>query len=102
LSDGVAEALKTHLQSHLDQARNGQLPINNPIMQVMEFVPASRVDHQKTDTFLHRLQYASESVTKEQLALAMKRVFMKIRRTTAADQVAVERLPATIEDINKI
>ncbi|MEJ2452870.1 MAG: TRAFs-binding domain-containing protein [Candidatus Thiodiazotropha sp.] len=60
LSDEVADQLKTDLESRLHLARTGQLPVDNPIMQVTEFVPAARIDHQKTDTFLHRMRYASE------------------------------------------
>ncbi len=60
LSDEAAGQLKTDLESRLHMARTGQLPVDNPIMQVTEFVPAARIDHQKTDTFLHRMRYASE------------------------------------------
>ncbi len=86
LSDGAAEALKAHLQSRLGLARNGQLPIDNPIMQVIEFVPASRVDHQKTDTFLHRLQYASE-------------VGQRVADALSDAEKPIERLQAIEEEI---
>ncbi len=60
LTEEAASQLKIDLESRLHLARTGQLPVDNPIMQVTEFVPATRVDHQKTDTFLHRMRYASE------------------------------------------
>jgi len=60
LSAEAARKLKAELESRLELARSGRLPVDNPIMQVTEFVPASRLEHQKTDTFLNRLHYASE------------------------------------------
>jgi len=56
---GRAELTET-LASQLMAARSGELPIDNPVMQVTSFVPGGRVDHEKTDTFLHRMRYASE------------------------------------------
>jgi len=60
LTAEAAAQLKTDLESRLHLARTGQLPIDNPIMQVTEIIPAARVDHQKTDTFLYRMRYAGE------------------------------------------
>jgi tetratricopeptide (TPR) repeat protein len=60
LSDEAADQLKSDLESRLRMAREGTLPIDNPIMQVTSFIPMSQVDHQKTDTFLHRMRYASD------------------------------------------
>jgi tetratricopeptide (TPR) repeat protein len=41
----------------LTKARQGQLPIDNPIMQITAWKPAGGIEHSKTDVFLQRLQY---------------------------------------------
>ncbi|MBV9157407.1 MAG: DUF4071 domain-containing protein [Acidobacteriaceae bacterium] len=44
----------------LTQAREGQLPVDNPIMQITAWKPAGSIEHSKTDVFLQRLQYTGK------------------------------------------
>lgn len=60
LSEAAAEKLSGELRTRLRQARSGELPSDNPIMQITAFVPSARIEHQKTDVFLQRMRYASE------------------------------------------
>lgn len=59
LSDLEAEKLKQVLSQLLKQAVRGELPPDNPILQVTEVETAGRIQHEKTDVFLKRMRYAS-------------------------------------------
>jgi hypothetical protein len=60
LTDDAGSALADHVYERLQHARDGQLPIDNPIMQITAWKPAGSIEHAKTDVFLERLQFTGE------------------------------------------
>jgi hypothetical protein len=56
LSDASGKKLAEAVCDRLKQARTGQLPVDNPIMQITAWKPAGSIEHSKTDVFLQRLQ----------------------------------------------
>jgi len=60
LSDSEAEKLKQVLGKLLKQAVDGELPADNPILQVTAVETSGRMQHEKTDIFIKRIRYASE------------------------------------------
>jgi tetratricopeptide (TPR) repeat protein len=79
LSDSAGAKLREELSHRLHQAIAGDLPPDNPILQVTAFEPSSRVEHEKTDVFLRRMRYASEMG---------ERVHAALNRPSPADAVA--------------
>jgi hypothetical protein len=60
LSDADGEALNLELGRRLKQAVAGDLPPDNPILQVTAAASSGRIQHEKTDVFIQRIRYASE------------------------------------------
>jgi tetratricopeptide (TPR) repeat protein len=60
LSPAAGKKLADAVRDHLQQARTGQLPVDNPIMQITAWKPAGSIEHSKTDVFLQRLQFTGE------------------------------------------
>jgi tetratricopeptide (TPR) repeat protein len=60
LSQAAAATLSAELGKRLRLARSGELPSDNPIMQITAYGSSARVEHQKTDLFLHRIEFASD------------------------------------------
>lgn len=60
LSDDAGNKLADVVCERLQQARTGQLPVDNPIMQITAWKPAGSIEHSKTDVFLQRLQFTGE------------------------------------------
>jgi tetratricopeptide (TPR) repeat protein len=58
--DDEGEKFRSSLRKILNQAVRGELPPDNPILQVTASEPSGRVQHEKTDVFLQRMRYASE------------------------------------------
>jgi len=59
LSKAEAEKLQSTLARLLKQAVEGELPPDNPILQVTDLEISGRIQHEKTDVFLDRIRYAS-------------------------------------------
>jgi MAP3K TRAFs-binding domain len=60
LTDDAGAGLAKVVSERLQQARAGQLPIDNPIMQITAWKPAGSIEHSKTDVFLQRLQFTGK------------------------------------------
>jgi hypothetical protein len=58
LTDDEGRSLSEHVRKELEEARSGRRPSDNPIVQLTSIRPESRVDHEKTDAFMQRLEYA--------------------------------------------
>lgn len=86
-ADGAA--LEEALGERLRQAIDGGAPVDNPIMQVTGWAPA-RLEHDKTDVFLERVDYASDVGKRIGAALTMD------DRNAAIDEL--EALERTIVD----
>lgn len=59
VSGPEAEKLKRILAELLKQAVKGELPPDNPILQVTDVGASGPIEHEKTDIFLKRIRYAS-------------------------------------------
>src|SRR5581483_2464249 len=59
-SEDAGDSLSNVVSERLLQARTGQLPIDNPIMQITSWRPAGSIEHSKTDVFLQRLQFTGK------------------------------------------
>jgi tetratricopeptide (TPR) repeat protein len=60
LGESMGKMLREELGERLRQAIAGELPPDNPILQVTAIESSGRVQHEKTDVFLRRMRYASE------------------------------------------
>jgi hypothetical protein len=63
LSDDSGKKLADVVRDRLQQARGGQLPVDNPIMQITAWKPGGSIEHSKTDVFLQRLQFTGISAS---------------------------------------
>jgi tetratricopeptide (TPR) repeat protein len=60
LSDEGGEKLQLELSKRLKEAVAGELPPDNPILQVTAVESSGRIQHEKTDVFIKRIRYVSE------------------------------------------
>jgi hypothetical protein len=60
VSDKSGNKLAEIVRERLQEARAGQLPVDNPIMQITAWKPGGSIEHSKTDVFLQRLQFTGE------------------------------------------
>jgi tetratricopeptide (TPR) repeat protein len=72
LDDYAGNALADLVRDRLQQARGGQLPVDNPIMQITAWKPSGSIEHSKTDVFLQRLQFTGELGGRIKAALRIK------------------------------
>ena len=99
LSDASGDALARIVCERLQQARSGQLPVDNPIMQITAWKPAGSIEHSKTDVFLQRLQFTGDIGERIKAALLTKDA------TTAIDTLAdieneVVKLPREVSQVH--
>ena len=99
LSDGAGDALANVVSERLQQARAGQLPIDNPIMQITAWKPAGSIEHSKTDVFLQRLQFTGELGERIKAALLINN---DDRALTQLAQIEAEivGLPADVSQVH--
>jgi hypothetical protein len=64
-------ALAQSLEQRLRLARSGELPPDNPLMQITAWRPTGAIDHAKTDVFLQRLASTGALGDRIQRALAL-------------------------------
>lgn len=84
------KALVDALGDRLRVARAGQLPDDNPILQVTRVGEGPGVGHEKTDVFLNRLRYAGEIATRVADALALEPPAKAIERLAAIEANVLE------------
>lgn len=72
LSPARRKAFKQALGDRLLAARAGELPDDNPILQVTRVGEGTDVGHEKTDVFMKRLQFAGEIARRVADALAVE------------------------------
>lgn len=60
LGKKAADNFVTALRERLADARQGRLPVDNPIMQVTDWNPVEGVQHNKTDVFMGRMASVGE------------------------------------------
>lgn len=81
----AAAALSQELRARLQLARKGQLPSDNPVLQVTQLRPAA-VGHEKTDVFLQRMQYVTGLGRRAAEAIALDDAEQAISRLQTLEQ----------------
>lgn len=71
ITKSSGERLSESLKERLGLARAGQLPVDNPIMQVTSWKPSGNIEHSKTDVFMQRLQFTGKLGERIRNAVAM-------------------------------
>ena len=77
------------LCERLGLARRGELPIDNPIMQVTSSKPSGAIEHSKTDFFLQRLQYTGELGERIKAAVALNDEEEAVNRLKTIEQEVI-------------
>src|SRR5262249_29873402 len=90
--------LMRNLGDRLSSARRGELPVDNPIMQVTSWKPSGTLEHSKTDVFLDRLQFAGELGERIQAAVALSEAAEAVKQLTAIEKEVV-RLPSDVAEV---
>jgi tetratricopeptide (TPR) repeat protein len=99
LADESGAALTRIVCERLQQARSGQLPVDNPIMQVTAWKPSGSIEHSKTDVFLQRLQFTGELGQRIKAALAIRDRQQAIGTLAEIEQQVVN-LPADVSQVH--
>jgi hypothetical protein len=99
LTDGAGDALARVVCERLQQARSGQLPVDNPIMQITAWKPSGSIEHSKTDVFLQRLQFTGELGQRIKAALAIGNAAKAID-TLAEIEREVVHLPPEVSQVH--
>lgn len=72
MSDEDGASLQAGLRGQLRDAIAGRLGVDNPIMQVTSWAGGGRLEHDKTDVFLARTDYAGDVGERIRAALALR------------------------------
>jgi hypothetical protein len=99
LSEDAGATLANVVSERLQQARAGQLPIDNPIMQITAWKPAGSIEHSKTDVFLQRLQFTGELGERIKAALLVKNNDQALAQL-AQVEAEIIGLPAEISQVH--
>lgn len=60
LSDKAGADLAEAIRDRMTKAKDGELPGDNPLMQITAWKPAGSIEHSKTDVFLQRLEFTGQ------------------------------------------
>jgi len=101
LSDASGAALAQVVCERLTQARSGQLPVDNPIMQITAWKPAGSIEHSKTDVFLQRLQFTGELGQRINAALHIPDATAAIAALTDIEERVVH-LPPDVSQVHTV
>lgn len=71
ITPASSRALRRTLTERIGQMRRGELPSDNPLLQVTQLGPGRSASHEKTDVFLQRLRYVSETAQRISSAIAL-------------------------------
>jgi hypothetical protein len=99
LSDVAGGALANEVSERLQQARAGQLLIDNPIMQITAWKPAGSIEHSKTDVFLQRLQFTGELGERIKAALLIHNNNQAVARLAEIESEVIA-LPPDISQVH--
>ncbi len=99
LSTASGNELAEVVRERLQQARSGQLPVDNPIMQITAWKPAGSIEHSKTDVFLQRLQFTGELGDRIQKALLIAKADEAVARLAQIEKEVV-RLPREVSQVH--
>lgn len=99
LRDDAGKALADEVRDRLTQARAGQLPIDNPILQITAWKPGGSIEHSKTDVFLQRLQFTGDLGERIKGALLIPNRDEAVARL-AAIEAEVVGLPPDVSQVH--
>jgi tetratricopeptide (TPR) repeat protein len=99
LSDAAGAAVARVVCERLQQARSGQLPVDNPIMQITAWKPTGAIEHSKTDVFLQRLQFTGDLGQRIKAALAIKDAVKAVDALAEIEREVVD-LPPDVSQIH--
>ena len=99
IAPSAGKALAKTLAERLRQARAGNAPVDNPVIQVTGWKPSGALEHSKTDAFLERLQFTGEFGEKIQAALALPQESAAIRELERIEKEVVG-LPSDVAEVH--
>jgi MAP3K TRAFs-binding domain len=99
VSDEAGNKLAKLVHERLQEARSGQLPIDNPIMQITAWKPAGSIEHSKTDVFLQRLEFTGELGERIKNALQIKNAEDAVARLSEVEAEIVG-LPPDVSQVH--
>ena len=99
LTDDAGRQLTAVVADRLKQARSGQLPVDNPIMQITAWKPAGSIEHSKTDVFLQRLEFTGELGERIKAALLIQNAGEAIARLAEIESEIVG-LPPDVSQVH--
>src|SRR5215475_1994260 len=99
ISDDSGNKLAELICERLQQARAGQLPVDNPLMQITAWKPAGSIEHSKTDVFLERLQFTGELGERIKAALLISNAEEAVARLTQIEAEIVH-LPPEVSQVH--
>jgi hypothetical protein len=99
IAAAVGKSLAATLASRLRKARTGEVPVDNPVIQVTGWKPAGTLEHSKTDAFLKRLQLTGELGKTIQAALALPDESAAIQELARIEKEVVD-LPSDVAEIH--
>src|SRR6266852_5354068 len=80
-------------------ARKGELPVDNPIMQVTAWKPSGSIEHSKTHVFLQRLQFTGKLGERINAAVALRDQTEAVSELTAIEEEVVH-LPPDVQQVH--
>jgi hypothetical protein len=99
VSDEAGDSLAESVCAALKQAREGKLPVDNPIVQITAWRPAGAIEHSKTDVFLERLQYTGQLGERIKAAISMANADEAVARIAAIEDEIVG-LPSDVAQVH--
>lgn len=99
VSEDAGNKLAKLVRERLQQAQSGQLPIDNPIMQITAWKPAGSIEHSKTDVFLQRLEFTGELGERIKNALRIKNADDAVARLSEVEEEIIG-LPAEVSQVH--
>jgi hypothetical protein len=93
------QKLADSLRDRLAMARRGELPVDNPIMQVTAWKRAGSIEHSKTDVFLQRLQFTGKLGERINAAVSLRDQAEAVKQLTAIEDEVVH-LPADVPQVH--
>jgi MAP3K TRAFs-binding domain len=99
VSEDAGSKLAGLVRERLQEARSGQLPIDNPIMQITAWKPAGSIEHSKTDVFLQRLEFTGELGERIKNALQIKNAEDAVARLSEVEAEIVD-LPPDVSQVH--
>jgi hypothetical protein len=99
ITEAEGQRLADSLRDRLTLARKGELPVDNPIMQVTAWKPSGSIEHSKTDVFLQRLKFTGKLGERINAAVAIGDLSEAVKQLAAIEEEVVH-LPADVPQVH--